>query len=206
MSNNSRKNVIVVTGGIGSGKSTVCDLFKRLGAIVISADVLAREATDIAKAGIQKEFPQVFNESGDLNRKLLAQIVFQDPDKRLRLEALLHPVIQSLANKKFSEASNNSSALVIYECPLFFEAQMNKRDYRALVVVDAPIDISSARAALRDNTTIESIAPRILAQTNREQRNSVADYLIDNSGDKKNLENQVLSIFNKLVEQNSTIS
>lgn len=187
---------MVVTGGIGSGKSTVCAIFKDLGANTVSADELAREASDIAKPEIISHFPQCFDKEGNLNRRQLAEFVFKDSTLRLKLEAILHPIIQKLADDKFSKAIKDNAPLVIYECPLFFETNMNKKDYRCVIVVDVPVDLAIERSALRDNLDRESIKQRMSAQKSREERN--ADYIIDNSGNLENLKKEVTKLFNKL--------
>ena len=196
MSNNIRNQVVVVTGGIGTGKSTVCSIFKEFGATIVSADNLARIAAIQSQSEIQREFPGVYDK--ELDRKKLAEIVFNNPSKRLKLESILHPKIQELADSEFSQALNNFSTLVIYECPLFYEVGMDKKDYKAVILITANQSECIDRVTKRDNLQIDSIKNRINAQMSLESKVDNADFVINNNGNIEDLKLEARKVYEKV--------
>lgn len=172
--------VVGLTGGIGSGKSSVAKEFARLGIQVIDADVIAREVVDPgsrALAEIAQHFgPDIIDADGELKRKALREIVFADSSEREWLEALLHPLIAQLIQQRISECK---SAYCVLESPLLLETSQADFTNRILVV-----DVSEAtqleRTMARDNSPRETIEAIIKSQIPRSKRLAAADDILDN--------------------------
>jgi dephospho-CoA kinase len=183
--------IIGLTGGIGSGKSTVAELFRELGAPVYDADVEARRLVEPGQATLQqlvREFgSQILLPDGSLDRAKLRAVAFSDPDQRRRLEAILHPPIRTALQSHIAATRTAYCVLVI---PLLFETGQRDLVNRVLVV-DAPesqqISRTIARSGL-DRATIEQI---MAAQWSREQRLAQADDVIANTGGIDDLRTQV---------------
>ncbi len=174
--------LIGLTGGIAAGKSTVASLWGSLGATVIDADVLAREALAHGTAGLEAvaaAFPGVVNDSGDLDRKMLADIVFADETKRKQLERIVHPIVQSEAKRLMTQAT---SKIVVYVVPLLVEANVD-HPFDAVVTVEAPEKDQVARMVRhRGMTEAEAIA-RIKNQTSPAHRANRANYILNSNQD-----------------------
>ncbi|MDX1500632.1 MAG: dephospho-CoA kinase [Woeseiaceae bacterium] len=173
---------IGLTGGIASGKSTVADMFAALGVPVIDTDVIAREVVapgEPALAEIRAEFgPGVFDVDGGLDRRALRGIVFAYPEKRRRLEAILHPRIRKVTLARAATAGGPYQLIVV---PLLTSSSLRDEVDRVLVV-DVEEDTQVARLLARDAES-EAQARRILAaQASREERLAIADDVIDNNG------------------------
>ncbi|MBI5042054.1 MAG: dephospho-CoA kinase [Gammaproteobacteria bacterium] len=182
---------IGLTGGIGSGKSTVAALFAARGVPVIDADVIARELVapgQPALADIVATFgTDILDANGQLDRARLRARVFNDDAQRQRLEAILHPRIQAVMAER---AAAQTTPYVLLVIPLLFEAGQRDLVDRVLVV-DVPVAQQGERVAARDHLPVEQIEAIFAAQLNREQRVAGADDIIDNSGDVAALERQV---------------
>jgi dephospho-CoA kinase len=177
-----RPFLIALTGGIASGKSAVADLFAAKGVPVFDTDQIARDVVEPgtpALAKIVAEFgPGVLDASGRLDRKLMRQLVFADPDKRKRLEAITHPAIREELARRSAAADGLYQIHVI---PLLVESG-RAGSYARVLVVDAPEADQLRRLQARDGTD-EATAKRILAaQASRADRLSVADDVIVNTG------------------------
>lgn len=176
-------NTFALTGGIGSGKSSVGRRFAARGVPVVDADALARvvvAAGAPALSEIVQAFgPEVLQIDGELDRKALARRVFSDPEARARLEAITHPRIRALARSRFTELSEGGAALACYEVPLLFEAGLES-DYGPVVVVTAPVHEQIARTMRRDQLPSPHVEARLRAQLPLEQKAQRADYVIDN--------------------------
>ncbi len=174
--------LIGLTGGIAAGKSTVASLWGSLGATVIDADVLAREALAPGTAGLEAvaaAFPGVVNDSGELDRKMLADIVFADETKRKQLERIVHPIVQSEAKRLMTQAT---SKIVVYVVPLLVEANVD-HPFDAVVTVEAPEKDQVARMVRhRGMTEAEAIA-RIKNQTSPAHRANRANYILNSNQD-----------------------
>lgn len=174
--------LIGLTGGIAAGKSTVASLWGSLGATVIDADVLAREALAHGTAGLEAvaaAFPGVVNNSGELDRKMLADIVFADETKRKQLERIVHPIVQSEAKRLMTQAT---SKIVVYVVPLLVEANVD-HPFDAVVTVEAPEKDQVARMVRhRGMTEAEAIA-RIKNQTSPAHRANRANYILNSNQD-----------------------
>ncbi|HET9953988.1 MAG TPA: dephospho-CoA kinase [Polyangiaceae bacterium] len=179
-------HVFALTGGIGSGKSTVSRHYRARGLPVVDADQLAREVVasgQPALEDIRRDFgPELVSASGELDRTALADIVFSDPHQLARLEGLLHPRIQQLAAARFAALAERGEPLAAYEVPLLFEKGLD-RFYSPVVLVSAPRDVQVARARGRDASSTQAVLARIAAQMPLEAKAAKADYVIDNSGE-----------------------
>jgi len=173
--------IIGLTGGIGSGKSTVANEFKALGIEVVDADLVAREVVapgQPALAEIELYFGQeVINYDGELNRAKLRQVIFSSEQKKQWLNNLLHPIIREALLTQLAQAT---SQYVILEAPLLLENKLTQYTDFTLVV-DVPETLQIERAMLRDNNSRSQIQAIIDAQISRQERRQQADYVIDNS-------------------------
>ncbi len=186
---------IGLTGGIACGKSTVSRLLASRGAIVIDADILAREVVEPgapALAEVVRVFgPDMLNEDGTLNRKQLGKVVFDNEAKRKRLEELLHPAIIQLMQERMAEAERlQPDKLVVADVPLLYEAQMEDM-FQEVLVVAASREVQLERLMQRDGLSGEEAELRIDAQMPLEWKKEWADVIIDNSGTPEETERQV---------------
>ena len=181
-----RKFLLVgLTGGIATGKSTVSELFRHLGCVVIDADVLAREVVEPgepAYAAIVAEFgPGILQPDGTLDRRKLGAIVFAEPEKRKRLEAITHPRIRERFAQRLQElVAREFAGIVLFDAPVMIESG-NYRTMDRLVVVVTDAATQRARALERDGDR-EEIERRIASQMPLTEKARLADYVIDNSG------------------------
>lgn len=186
--------VVALTGGIGSGKSTVSDRFAELGVPVIDADLIARELTEPESPAldtISRAFgPRVLTADGGLDRAALRRIVFADLKARKRLEDILHPRIRRRMEDWLAGIDAPYAVLVI---PLLFEAKQTDLADRILVV-DAPEPLQIERVRERSGLDIEEIRRILASQTERSYRLKRADDVLDNSGDLVALQDQVDSL------------
>jgi dephospho-CoA kinase len=177
--------VFGLTGGIGSGKSTVARRFRARGLAVVDADELAREAVAQHSDGFTSLVATFGNgivaANGELDRKQLARIVFADDKLRTRLNEIVHPRVRELAQRRFSELDRQGAALACYEVPLLFEGGLADV-LRPVVVVTAPEGAQVTRAAQRDGVSAADVQARIRAQMPLREKVEGADYVIDNDG------------------------
>jgi dephospho-CoA kinase len=189
--------VIGLTGGIGSGKSLAAEYFADLGALVIDADQLARAAIERGSSGFD-EVVAMFGDSilknGEIDRRVLGELVFKDPSKKSALEAIIHPWVRTEFEAAVLSLSGNQT--LVYEIPLLFETGGASR-FETVITVEAPMDKRIER--LREKGLyISEIEARIAAQASREERVSIADFVIENSGSKDDLLRQVENIWDGL--------
>jgi len=190
---------VALTGGIGSGKSTVSQLLASYGAVVIDADVLAREVVASGTPGLAAvvaEFgPEILAGDGTLDRPALGALVFADPAARSRLEAIVHPLVRGRAREL--EAAAPDDAVVVHDIPLLVETGQQGR-YDVVLVVDAPTDVQRDRLTGLRAMTVEEADRRISAQASREQRLAAADHVILNDGTLDDLERRVAEVWDIL--------
>jgi dephospho-CoA kinase len=188
-----------LTGGVGSGKSTVSAMFEALGAVIIDGDKLAREVVEPGTPGlaaIVEEFgAELLTAEGGLDRPAMGRLVFGDADARRRLEAITHPLI--FERYAALEASAPPDALVVHDIPLL--AESGRADsFDAVVVIDVPDEIRIARMIRDRGWTREDAESRIAAQATREQRLAIATHVIDNSGSLEELQARVDQVYAEL--------
>lgn len=175
---------MALTGGIASGKSTVAEHWAKLGAVIVDADVLAREVVEPGTPGLaavaERFGPGVLAADGSLDRAGLAATVFADDAARRDLEALLHPRIRARAAEL--EAAAADDAVVVHVIPLLVETGQTT-GFDAIVVVDIPAGIQVERTMARDGSDRDQATSRLAAQASRADRLAVATHVIDNSGD-----------------------
>lgn len=178
--------IVGLTGGIGSGKSTVARMFAELGVPVVDADQVAREVvepgTDGLRAVVDAFSTDVLQEDGTLDRKKLAERVFADADARRKLESILHPRIAAASMDRFRELAREGHPYAIYEAALLVESG-SYRWMQAVVVVSASERTQIERIRRRDGLDCEAARQRIAAQLPLKEKVAVADYVISNEGD-----------------------
>ena len=185
-----------LTGGVASGKSTVSALLREHGAVVVDADILAREAVAPGTDGLAevvREFgPGVLTADGHLDRPGVGALVFGDPAARARLEAIIHPRVRARAAELEAEAG--PGAVVVHDIPLLAETGQADR-FDAVVVVDVPVAVQQDRLVRLRGLSPEDAAARIAAQAGREQRLAVATYVVDNTGSLADLRARVAEVW-----------
>lgn len=187
-----------LTGGIGSGKSEVARALAGHGAIVVDADVVAREVVAPGTPGLAEVVrafgSDVLAPDGSLDRPRLGEVVFGDADARRRLEAIVHPLVR--ARRAEMVAAAPSDAVVVEDVPLLVETGL-AADYDVVVVVDAPDEVRLERLEAR-GTPREDAERRIAAQASRADRLAAADVVIDNAGSLDRLRRQVDGLWAEL--------
>jgi len=193
--------VVALTGGIGSGKSTVGQIFAQLGAIVVDSDQLARDVLERGSIGFNEvvaKFGDEILKNGEIDRQLLASIVFKDPTKRSELEQITHPLIR----KAFAEviARSTSNSIVINQIPLLVESN---HDYKFdhVITVSASEDIRAQRLLKRGLTGVQ-IRERMQAQATDQMREGIADSVIVNEKSEQEVTDQVEKIWELLLLKN----
>jgi dephospho-CoA kinase len=188
-----------LTGGVGSGKSTVAQALAAHGAVVIDADALAREVVEPGTPGLAAvvaEFgPEVLGPDGALDRPRLGALVFADPVRRATLEAIVHPLVRRRAAEL--EAAAPAGALVVHDIPLLAETGQ-AATFDAVLVVDVPPEIQVERLVRDRGWSADDAAARIAAQASRDERLAVATHVIDNTGTREDLRQRVAEVFDEL--------
>ena len=183
-----------LTGGIGSGKSAAAECFAALGVVIVDADIVAREVVAPGQPALQQIAAhfgdQVIAADGSLQRRVLREIVFADPEQRRWLEQLTHPLIAQSIQRQLA-ASTGPYALLV--SPLLLETTQRELVQRVLVI-DAPETLQVARTVARDQAQPEQVRQIMAAQMPREQRLAHADDVIVNQGDLEQLRQQVVQL------------
>ena len=192
--------LVGLTGGIGSGKSTVARMLEERGAVVFDADLLAREAVEPGTPGhtavIERFGADVLAPGGELDREALASIVFADPSARRDLEQIVHPEVRRLFAEG-SEAYRDTDRIVVFSAPLLVESGMHTA-FEILVVVSATVATQIERLMRQRGMSEAAIRARIDAQAPLEDKAAVADFLVDNGGTLAELESQVERLWHDL--------
>ena len=188
-----------LTGGVASGKSTVSAILAELGAVVIDADLIAREVVARGTPGLDAvvaEFgPGVLTAEGDLDRPAMGALVFADPSARKRLEAIIHPLVHRRSAEL--EAAADPDAVVVHDIPLLAEVG-RAGQFDAVVVVDVPPDVQVTRMVEDRGWTREDAESRIAAQASRADRLAIATHVIDNTGTLDALRRRVEEVYAEL--------
>ena len=189
--------IVALTGGIGSGKTMVGEIFAELGALVVDSDQLAREVVERGSKGfdlIVTEFGDEILKNGDLDRAALASLIFKDPKKRAKLEEITHPLIRQSFAKIVSSADSDS--IIINQIPLLVES---KHDYKFdhVITISAPEKIRTERL-LKRGLALTQIDQRMKAQVTDAQREVISDTVIVNDKSEQELITQVEKIWEGL--------
>lgn len=192
---------VALTGGIASGKSTVADLFAARGAVLVDSDVLAREVVAPGTPGLAEIVarfgPEVLTRDGDLDRPALGAVIFGDEQARADLNAIIHPRVRARRAEIIASAT---APVVISVIPLLVETNA-QAGFDKVIVVDLPVDEQRRRLMERNDLTADQAQARIDAQASREQRLAVADWVVDNSGSRDQLDAQVDRIWAELTRR-----
>ena len=198
------KNAIVITGVIGSGKSTVVNLLRVYGFSIIDADEIAHRVLDESIDEIKSEFGNEFIKDNKVDRKSLGSLVFSDSKAKKKLENILHPLIKE---QIFAEASKLESSNYPYfiDLPLYFEKSPVYDEFQSVCVVYAPEQICLKRIIERNNLDFNEARLRLESQISIEKKREIATYIIDNSSDLKHLNLEVNSFITTLKAKYHTL-
>lgn len=179
--------VVALTGGIAAGKSTVSNWLVAEGAILIYADELARKAVEPGSEGLRRVVARFGNQilelSGELDRSILAKIIFDDSKAREELNSIIHPIVRSLFADAVTEAEKNyPDKVLIYEIPLLVETKMPE-NFELVVLVHAPAELREQRLITHRGLSPAEAKARISAQSRDEDRLAIADVVIDSAID-----------------------
>lgn len=202
--------VIGLTGGIGTGKSTVSGLLRELGAEVIEADKVAHEAYEPDTPGWQKVVETfgegVLDADGKVDRKALGGIVFGDEEARKRLNAIIHPIVRRLLEERITGLEHDGARVAVVEVPLLIEAIKQQSQWTKMLdeiwVVTAPVEQVIARVQARSGLDETAIRARIESQVTERERNEYADAIIDNSGSPEGLRCEVTNLWRERAPHN----
>ncbi|WAH37952.1 dephospho-CoA kinase [Alicyclobacillus dauci] len=197
--------IVGLTGGIATGKSTVSNMFRELGAYVVDADVWARRVVEPGSDGLREVVEafgtRVLTSDGALNRQELGRIIFADSEARLRLNAITHPRIrQGMRQETETYIQAHPNEPVIWDVPLLFEGDTKYLVDCTVLVYTSP-DVQLGRLMARDGLSEEDARARMEAQMPIEEKRSLATYVIDNSGDIDNTREQVQAVWTKIRSQ-----
>lgn len=190
------KNAFVVTGSIGSGKSTFLNLLKMQGFSVIDADKISHEELEKSSDEVVRKFGDEILTNGEVDRKKLGKIVFADNEELKWLENLLHPKI-SAKIYELCEKFEAQNLPYFVDIPLYYEG-LGKREFEKVIVVYAPKNVLIERVMKRNGLKFDEAKARVELQIDIEKKREMADFLIDNSGNLKDLQAQTEEFLKKL--------
>lgn len=189
---------IGLSGGIGSGKSTVAKIFAELGAVVIDADAIAKEVLEPGQIGFENVLlhfgTEVLDSSGNIDRKELAKLVFNNESQLAYLEGIVHPAV--IARVTEIRESLPHEAVVIYDTPLLFEKKLQD-EFDKVIIVVSDLEFRTARLVDR-GLSIQDIDSRIANQATDDEKVAVADIVLVNNGSIQDLRDQVLKAWNEI--------
>lgn len=196
-------NVIGITGGIGSGKSTVTGLLhEKYFLPVIDADALARKVTENPDTAMEIGeciSRTVIDKYGRIDRRRLADIVFNDEETRNILNGIVHPKVRQLFASEIAELNRSGYKCVVYDCPLLIEANL-QNDMNVVVLVYAAEKKRIDRIGARSHLSEEEVSARIFSQMKLEEKTKYADYVVYNDGDMADLEKSINMLYDWLVK------
>ena len=200
---------VAVTGGAGSGKSSVCNRLKALGIPIISSDALAREAVAPGSRAHKKILnyfgKKVLSNDGKLNRQMLRGIIVNDDAARLTIERFIHPEITRLLQQKMTQAEQNGDHVVAVEVPLLFELGMEKQ-FDLVVIVSADPKVRVKRLMDRDNVSREDAEHLLNVQMPEQEKVKRGGFVLLNNGSAKQLINSVDRFYEKFLKNTGKVS
>ncbi len=198
--------IVALTGGIGSGKSTVSDLFRQRGIEIIDADIIARQVVEPGSDALfqlKAHFgQQILRKGGSLDRAKLRTLIFSNQQNKVWVESLMHPLIQQMTKQQLSAVKG---AWCIWVVPLLVENHLHKYASRVLVV-DVDPSVQLQRTMMRDNISLSDAQKILNAQATRQQRLAIADDIINNNGELAEITRQVDSLvrlYHKIAQQSA---
>lgn len=202
-----RGTLIAVTGGIGSGKSTVSALLSERGATIIDADAIAREIVAPGSptlARIAERFgPDMLTAAGTLDRAALAAVVFHDKAQLSALNSITHPVIAAETQARI-DACGRPGVVIVHDIPLL-TAETMRPDYQLVIAVEADVDVRVARLVRHRGMSENDARARIAKQPTSDERRRLADVVLDNNGDEDSLATRVADVWTHRIEPLRTI-
>ena len=189
--------VVALTGGIGAGKSLVAQYFSELGARVVDADQLSRIAIERGSEGFDEvitRFGESILRNGDIDRKVLGEIIFKDKSAKADLEAIIHPRVRELFFEVVSDLA--ADEILIYEIPLLVETGAAS-NFDQIITVEADLEIRKSRL-LKRGMFISEIESRLAVQASPSEREAVSTHIIENSGDEDQLLRKVENLWEEL--------
>jgi dephospho-CoA kinase len=192
--------LVGLTGGIGSGKSTVTEMFRGLGAQVIDADQVAREVMrpgEPALAEIARRFPGTVDAAGELDRATLGARIFADPGERAALNAIVHPRIQAEVQRRAEALARAGTELALYDAALLIENGL-EGSLDGVIVVWVPPEVQRERLMARDGLDLATAEERIRAQIPLDEKRVLATWVVDNTGGREETRRQVETIWRTL--------
>jgi dephospho-CoA kinase len=198
--------VVGLTGGIGTGKTTVAHLLAARGASVVDCDALGRLVIEPGGRAYPKVIarfgPQIVRDDRTIDRAAVAAIVFNNPDALADLNGISHPAIDAEIAERIAAARSANARIVVLDMAVLVETKLGQGQYDAVVVVEAPLEVRLIRLAHRGMIEADARA-RIASQASDTDRRAVADYVVDNGGDLAHLERQVDELWPKLLARES---
>lgn len=205
--------IVGLSGGIGSGKSTVSKLFEKLGAVLVDADAIVHELQAPGEPMLDEIAaafgPEMIDASGALDRAAVAAIVFRDEQARIRLGEIVHPPVVAEMMRRSKVAADAEAPVVVVDIPLLFEGAKAGRgaasvmSFDATVAVWVPAEVQIERTVSRDGCDRDEAKRRVDAQLPIDEKREMADYVIDNSGSAEETERQVRALFDALTHRDS---
>jgi dephospho-CoA kinase len=192
--------LVGLTGGVGSGKSTVDEMLRELGADVVDADEATHMVYEPGSPGydaVVREFGPDFVRDGKVDRSRLGDLVFRDPDARRRLNAIVHPLVREWMAKRTAEAVERGAELVVQDVPLLFENSLEKL-FSSVILVYVPEDVQVERLVAGRGFTPERARAVIAAQMPIEAKRGLAQHVINNSGPMDDTRAQVTAVWKQL--------
>ncbi len=198
-----RLTKVAVTGGLSSGKSTVCSMFEELGAYVVSADEIVHQLLSPDSAIGQKIIQQLGSSivsDRQFNRKKIADIVFTEPQKLKELEAILHPAVFAEVEKRYQEIKlKNKYALFVAEIPLLYESH-TQDDYDVVITVSSSSELCKERFLAKGQRSSDEFNLRVSQQLDPNEKANKSDYVIINNSTLSELKKQVINIYSLLTQ------
>ncbi|MGH7883372.1 MAG: dephospho-CoA kinase [Candidatus Dormibacteraceae bacterium] len=194
---------LALTGGMGTGKSTVAVMLEQLGAVVIDADQAVREVQRPGSAGLARLVAafgsSILTPQEELNRPRLAEIVFANPAARTRLEGIIHPLVREWMEQHHQAALSQGAEVVVHDIPLLFEGRGSK-GFDAVLLVYAPEQVALCRLTEQRGFSESEARARMNAQLSIEKKRQLADYVIENTDSLEELEREVGRVWRELIK------